>query len=142
MKALIDRNLSEHLAKNQYKFYYNRLSTIEQVVYDTLLDGYLKHKSSISVKAAGINEIWQIHNAICYDVPELFFVKTLQGSFNPLSAMLTVYPEYRFDFDSCERILVQMEKMVLSTVQRISMLGEREKVKQIHDFNVLSQSKL
>lgn len=81
-----------------------------------------------------MDEAWLIHQSLCYDIPEVFFIKSVKGAYNPLLSTATVYPEYRFDYETCFNILRQMEKQSESFIQRIAMLSERERVKQIHDY--------
>ncbi len=130
-----DRNsLANHIAADQYRYYYANLSTTAQNAYDKLLKGYMKHADSIVIRVSSMDEAWSIHRSLCYDVPEVFFVKSVKGSYNPLLSTATVYPEYRFDYETCLSILRQMEKRTEPFIQRIAMLSELERVKQIHDY--------
>lgn len=129
----IQSSLADYIADNQYRYYYTTLSDEMQNVYNKLLDGYMDHKNSITVAVENIDEVWCVHRSICYDIPELFFIKAVKASFNPLLSTATIYPVYRFDHETCLGILRQMEKQTQVFIQRITMLPEREKVKQIHD---------
>ncbi len=128
------RDLSDRLPDNQYRFYYSALPQEEKDIYDTLLEGYLKHKTRISVKAQSLDEVWRVHQRLCYDVPEVFFLKTVKGSHDPSKATATIYPEYRFDHETCLNIFRRMEDKANLLAKRISVLPDREKVKQIHDY--------
>ena len=128
------KSLNKCIPENQYRFYYEQLSYEEKKIYDKLLEGYLNHAGSISVKATDIDKVWCIHEKICYDIPELFYIKSFKGSYNALLSLITIIPEYRFDYDTCKNMLVKMNEVANSVVQSIAMLNEREKVKNIHDF--------
>lgn len=134
MNSHTHTSLKRYIPENQYRFYYEHLSNEGKNIYDKLLAGYLEHLRSISVKASNMNEVWDIHEKVCYDVPELFFIKSVKGSYNSLLSKVTIYPEYRFDFDTCEVLLIRMSEVIEPVVQKITSLSEREKVKQIHDF--------
>lgn len=73
-------DLSSYVPQKQYRYYFERCDAMEQKVYDALLDGYLKQKKEIRVWVANSDSLWKIHQAICYDVPEVFFVKKVQAS--------------------------------------------------------------
>lgn len=127
-------SLADYIADNQYRYYYANFSNNVRDAYDKLLQGYMKHMASIVIRVSSMDEAWLIHQSLCYDVPELFFIKSVKGSYNPLLSTATIYPEYRFDYETCFNILRQMEKRIEPFVQRIAMLSERERVKQIHDY--------
>lgn len=134
MKKNTRNSLADYIADNQYRYYYANLSNNVQNAYDKLLKGYMKHTDSIMIRVSSMDEAWLIHQSLCCDVPEVFFVKSVKGSYNPLLSTATVYPEYRFDYETCFNILRQMEKRTKAFIQRIAMLSEWERVKQIHDF--------
>ena len=136
MRNSYRNSLADFIMDNQYRYYYSTLTTNARDAYDKLLQGYLKHMESIVISASSMDEAWSLHQSLCYDVPELFFIKSIKGTYNHLLSTVTIYPEYRFDYETCFNILNQMEKRTESFVQRISMLSEREKVKQIHDYIV------
>ena len=136
MNKTSQNSLAHLVASRQFRYYYTRLSHEMQEGYDKMLDGYLKHQDSISIKASSIDAAWEIHRALCYDVPEVFFIKALKASYNPLLSTVIVYPEYRFDYDTCLNLLGRMEEQTGSFVQRIAILSDQEKVKQIHDYIV------
>lgn len=134
MKENNRNSLADYIVDNQYRYYYAKLSNNAQKAYDKLLNGYMKRSDSIVIRVSSMDEAWLIHQSLCYDVPEVFFVKSVSGSYNPLLSTATVYPEYRFDYETCFNILRQMEKQTESFIQKIAMLSERERVKQIHDY--------
>lgn len=123
-----------HIPNNQFRYYYLQLIQQEQQAYTTLLDGYLRRKRAIRIRLSNNERLWDIHRAICYDVPEIFYIKTVSASVNLTLGIATVYPEYRFTEQECTDILSQMEATIAMLVQRIKMLTEKEKIKQIHDF--------
>ena len=134
MENTVHNRLADYIADFQYSYYYSTRAKALQEAYDQLLEGYLSHKSRIYITVADIDEVWLIHRQLCYDVPELFFIKTISGSFDSSSSTATVYPEYRFDYETCLSILRQMEKKTKRLIQRITMLSEQEKAKRIHDY--------
>ena len=136
MKKSSRNSLADYIMDNQYRYYYSTLTITARDAYDRLLQGYLKHLDSIVIKVSSMDEAWSLHQSLCFDVPELFFIKSIKGTFNHLLSTATIYPEYRFDYETCFNMLRQMEKQTGPLVQRISMLSEREKVKQIHDYIV------
>ena len=136
MKKNCRNSLANYVMDNQYRYYYSTLTVSARDAYDKLLQGYLKHLDSIVIRVTSIDEAWLLHQSLCYDVPELFFIKSVKGKYNHLLSTATIYPEYRFDYETCFNILRQMEKQTEPFVRRISMLSEREKVKQIHDYIV------
>lgn len=129
-------DLSSYVPQRQYRYYFERFNAADQKTYGTMLMGYLKQKKEIRVHVTDIDSLWKIHQAICYDVPEVFFIKKVQASLNPVLGIATIYPEYRFDENRRADILAQMESVVDIFIRRIKMLPEHEKVKQIHDFLV------
>ena len=131
-------DLSSYVPQKQYGYYFEQCDATEQKAYDALLDGYLKQKKEIRVWVVNSDSLWKIHQAICYDVPEVFFVKNVQASMNPVLGITTLYPEYRFDDKKRADILAEMESSIDVFVRRIKMLSEHEKVKQIHDFLIRS----
>lgn len=131
-------DLYSYVPLKQYRYYFERCDAMEQKAYGALLDGYLKQKKEIRVWVANIDSLWEIHQAICFDVPEVFFVKKIQASMNPVLGITTVFPEYRFNDKNCADILAQLESSIDIFVRRIKMLSEHEKVKQIHDFLIRS----
>lgn len=136
MRNSCRNSLANYVIDNQYRYYYSSLTTKARDAYDKLLQGYLKHLDSIVIRVSSMDEAWSLHQSLCYDVPELFFIKSVKGTYNHLLSTATIYPEYRFDYETCFNILRQMEKRTEPLVRRISMLSEREKVKQIHDYIV------
>ncbi len=136
MKKCSRNNLADHIADDQYRYYYSALTISAKDAYNKLLQGYFRHQDHIVIKVSSIEEAWSLHRLLCYDVPELFFIKSIKGTYNPLLSTATIYPEYRFDYDTCFNILQQMEKQTKPLVQRISILSEWEKVRQIHDYIV------
>ncbi|MBE6719083.1 MAG: hypothetical protein E7571_00305 [Ruminococcaceae bacterium] len=131
-----NNSLAGYIAKNQYRYYYTTLSVKMQNAYSILLDGYLKHKRDIKVNVGNIEDAWLVHRALCYDVPELFFIKSIKAAFNPVNTTVTVYPEYRFDYETCISIIKNMEQQTKPLIKKISMFSEQEKVKAIHDYIV------
>lgn len=136
MKSSRRNSLADHIADAQYRYYYSTLPDIERVAYDRLLRGYMCHRDRITVRVSSLEDAWRLHKLLCYDVPELFFIKSVKGAYDPLLSTATIYPAYRFDHDTCLHMLRQMEKQTELFIQRISMLTEREKVRQIHDYIV------
>ncbi len=136
MKKRIGNSLADYIVNNQYRYYYSTLSNNLRDAYDKLLQGYMKHKTSIVIRVSNLEEAWAIHQLLCFDVPVLFFIKSVKGTYNLLLSTATIYPEYRFDYETCFNIIRQMEERTEPFVQRISMLSEREKVKQVHDYIV------
>lgn len=128
------KNLADHIVDEQYRYHYSALSDIARDAYNKLLQGYMRHLDSIAISVSGMKEAWSLHQSLCYDVPELFFIRSVKGSYNHLLSTATIFPEYRFDYETCFNILRQMETQIEPFIQRISMLSEREKVKQIHDY--------
>lgn len=131
-------DLSSYVPQMQYRYYFECFGVADQKAYSTLLTGYLKQKKEIRVHVTDIDSLWKIHQAICYDVPEIFFIKKVQASMNHVLGVATVFPEYRFDENSRVDILAKMESAIETLVRRIKMLTEYEKVKQIHDFLIRS----
>lgn len=131
-------DLSSYVPQKQYRYYFECFGVADQKAYSTLLTGYLKQKKEIRVHVTDIDSLWKIHQAICYDVPEIFFIKKVQASMNHVLGVATVFPEYRFDENSRVDILAKMESTIETLVRRIKMLTEYEKVKQIHDFLIRS----
>lgn len=81
-----------------------------------------------------VNTLWEVHRAICYDIPEIFFINKVKASIDAVLGVITVYPEYRFDEEQRANILTQMEAATEMFTRRIMMLSEQEKLKQIHDY--------
>lgn len=131
-------DFSIYIPNSQYRYYYEQFDRRKQIAYVDLLDGYLNQLSSIFIKVDSMDEVWDIHRAVCYDVPEVFYIKNVRATFNPIFRTAIVYPEYRFDEKTRNNILLQMEQASQMFVERIGMLSESEKVKQIHDYLVRS----
>lgn len=131
-------DLSSYIPKNQYRYYYSLLGSEKQKIYIDLMNGYLAQKNSISVRIKNVDDMWDVHRAVCYDIPELFYIKNVKASVNPILHTVQIYPEYRFDEETRKNILNQMEKDSKMFIGRISMLSDSEKVKQIHDYLIRS----
>lgn len=127
-------DLSSYVSDGQYRYYYAQLDKKRQTAYTDLLNGYLEQRSCLFIRVDNMDDIWDIHRAVCYDVPELFYIKNVRASFNNILHTATVYPEYRFNEETRRNILEQMEKTSQMLIGRISMLSESEKVKQLHDY--------
>lgn len=95
-------------------------------------------KNFISFKVNSISDVWEIHQSVIYDVPDIFFVKNIKASYNSLLQVANVYPEYRFDEETRKNIVIQMEQTANVIIGRIGMLSEKEKIKQLHDYLVRS----
>ena len=121
-------DLSSYVPQKQYRYYFERCDAMEQKVYDALLDGYLKQKKEIREWVANSDSLWKIHQAICYDVPEVFFVKKVQASMNPVLGITTAYPEYRIDDKNRAVILAEMESSIDVFARRLAMLLAPERV--------------
>lgn len=127
-------DLSRSISNSQYRYYFGLLKPEQRRCYETLLSGYMRHREKIVVHASCIEEVWEVQRSLCYDVPELFFIKTVRADRNPVLNTVTVIPEYRFKKEVCVNILDEMEAAASALLQRIAMLPEYGRVKQIHDY--------
>lgn len=134
MKKLACRGCVDYIAEHQYRYYYSVLPTKLRDAYRILLEGYMMHKTAIEVSVSCVDNVLLVHKSLCYDVPELFFIKTIRYSYEPLSSTITIYPSYRFDYETCLNILMQMEIQTKSLIHGTALLSEWERIKQIHDF--------
>lgn len=136
MRTISKTGLADFISTNQYRYYYTTLSEEMKGAYAVLLEGYMKQLNRIEIHVSNIDEAWEVHSAVCYDIPELFFIKSVKGSYNPPLSSVTICPEYRFDYETCCNILKRMQEKTFSFIRRISMLSEQDKIRQIHDYIV------
>lgn len=127
-------DLFSYIPSKQYRYYYSQLEHHEQIIYRKLLDGFLRQKKIIQVHLRDAERLSEIHKAICYDVPEIFYVKSLKVQINSVFGVAMIYPLYRFDSQICAAILDEMETKSTLLLSGIKMLSVEEQLKKIHDY--------
>lgn len=129
-------SLSVDVIVNQYCHYYQNMTYEHQEIYNTLLNGYLELKKKIWIKCNDISEVWEIHQKLTYDIPDVFYIKSLKALTAGLIGMVAVYVEYRFDSSEINAIREAMFNQAYILKKRTQMLSEIETVKVIHDYLV------
>lgn len=127
-------NFASYIPENQCRYYRAALENKKKKVYDALLAGYLSQNNRISMGISRISEMTQIDDAVCRDVPELFYIKSIECAYYPVLRRGIVCPKYRFDENTRKNILDQMERKSRTLISKIGGLSDREKAKQIHDY--------
>ena len=136
MKTMKRSRLADFLPEKQYRYHYSTMSGKQREAYDTLLEGYLNQAEEITIRVDSLDEAWSIRRALCYDVPEIFYIKAQKGRYNRLFSFATIYPEYRFDTETCIGILSRMEEETRRLADRMKGYTDWEKVKELHDHIV------
>lgn len=128
-------NLSSFLPPNQFRYYYGTLPKEEAKAYDTLLSGMLRYRSEIHCHGCTVQRIKQLFRFLTMDIPELFFVKSVQIRYADLaSTHCTVIPYYRFSAQETHDTLVYMMQKCEKLISATSSCDDFQKEKAIHDF--------
>lgn len=128
-------NLSSFLPPHQFRYYYGTLSKAEAAVYDTLLSGMLRYRSEIQCHGCTVQRIQQLFRFLTMDIPELFFVKSVQIRYADLaSTHCTVIPNYRFSERETHDTLVCMMQNCGKFISENNTCDEFQKEKAIHDY--------
>ncbi|MBR6874124.1 MAG: hypothetical protein IKN17_11530 [Ruminococcus sp.] len=125
------KDLSAFIPPGQYRYHRTKLTAKEQEAYDSLLSGLLRFEDQIQVPVNSGDRISAIFHAICYDVPEIFYVRHLKRRSRPLDRCCTVLPEYRFGYNDCVTLLTAMERTVNEHYRSDSGKAE-DRIARIH----------
>lgn len=128
-------NLSSFLPPNQFRYYYGTLPKEEAKAYDTLLSGMLRYRSEIHCHGCTVQRIQQLFRFLTMDIPELFFVKSVQIRYVDFaSTYCTVIPNYRFSARETHDTLICMMQKCEKFISENSSCDDFQKEKAIHDF--------
>ena len=139
----MSKELMQFIPRQQYQYYYSRLSKEGKLVYAAMLERFMSHESVFCIETAQKDEVWLSYRALCRDVPEMFFVKSLnvscirdvgESSAKPL--VMIVRPDYRFDMETCHAILKKMEECARHVLDSVRGRPIVEVIKRIHDYIV------
>lgn len=126
-------NLSNYIAGNQYRYYYEQLKNADKALYNQILSGFMTFQESLMLGTGDIDRVLDVYHKICYDVPEVFFVKKLK--YRP-GANIELLAEYRFTPEECCSIFEVMDEKCRKLRDLTVGMGDVEKVKAAHDYLV------
>lgn len=131
--------IKKFIPNTQFRYYYSILDVSEKNIYDSLLAGLLQFKDNIKIWCFDKNRLFLIFSYLKLDIPELFFVQTINIEYTVMSlSAVNVKPIYRFScFTTCEMLQDmenEFEEMILSGLS----LTEIEREYMIHDYIVSS----
>lgn len=129
-------DLEMFIAKDQYRFHYNRLSAIDKKAYDAMVKGFFQMDKMISLPVSRM-KVQKIYDTICRDIPELFFVKDIQVKYYVYEKdSCRIIPNYRFHEDLIYGTFMEMESKLKPFLCKIVDMSDLQKEKEIHDYMV------
>ena len=98
--------MEKFIAQNQYRFHYDRLNVTEKKAYDVLLKSFFRLDKKIGIPISG-EKVQKVYDAICRDVPELFFIKDIDVKYFVYEKdNCRIIPYYRFSEEKIRGIFV------------------------------------
>ena len=127
-------NVSDFIPTNQFRYYYTILNKTEKRIYDALVRGFETFSECINVEGTVSDRIYSIFNYIKYDIPELFYVKTISlRYYQGFTGRFEVFPSYRFNKISVCSMMQEMDTRYQKFIEVYSEKNEIIKEQAIHD---------
>lgn len=128
--------ISDFISSKQYRYFYNQLSDSEEIVYESLYKGFTSHANTITCFGCTVTRVKEIYHMLKYDIPELFFVKTILLKCFLNDIQCTVIPEYRFGEQDSINIIIALNNKYRKFIAKTKSLPDIEKEQAIHDLIV------
>ena len=120
--------------EHAFCYYYSRMNSREQKVYEKLADGLLHHASSIWIKRVTPELVGEVYRKLVLDLPILFYQKELKIVWYPLFGRIKVIPQYRFGRQKAEILIEEVWNRVLPLLKRCEGKTALEQEQIIHDW--------
>lgn len=127
--------VKDYIPNFQFRYYYTQLPADEQNTYAILLNGLLSYSNEIKCPCS-VGRIQEIYHMVRYDVPELFYVKTIAVRYSICGFGCTVLPTYRFSSKESIATLQALCDKYQRFISETQMLSPVDKEKAIHDLIV------
>ena len=125
--------IRDYIPKEQFRYYFTQLENKEQQVYLALLEGMLNFTNSIKCLCS-VDRVQEIYHMIKYDIPEIFYVKTIKIRYISNGLTCTVVPTYRFNVKEALATLQALDSKYSFFISHTYILNDFEKEKAIHDL--------
>jgi len=78
------------------KYYYNHMNAYQQMIYNSLLSGFIQQSNQIHIPYLSINQLSIIFNNILLDNPMIYYVHRFNQTSGLFKVKCTVVPEYKY----------------------------------------------
>lgn len=131
-------NLYKYIPENQFRYYYSTLNAYEKEIYDLMLIDLMNQENAFVLPDINVNSVLKIYNLIKYDVPEIFFVKTIYATYCSVNNNTGIQPIYRFNQNDTMNLFDATIEVTNKFIDSIKCLSDFEKELAIHDYIVKS----
>ena len=119
--------------KNQYRPYYNNLTTSQKCAYDDACKGFLAQSTKIRISGIPVSSVAMLFELIRLDNPWLFFVESISVQYVEGSLKAWIIPVYRMSLREVNESLERLWKIGEVFRRRIESKSDLEKELFIHD---------
>jgi len=124
--------IKDYIPQKQFRYYFTQMDDMDKNLYLALLNGMLEHSDNIYCQCS-VERAQEIYHMVKYDIPELFYVKTIKIRYSVCGTSCTVLPIYRFNVKETVAMLQALDDKYRFFIDNTHTLKEIDKEKAIHD---------
>lgn len=129
--------IGQSIPQESFRFYYQTLSPAQQKLYREMETAFCFFQSQLYTDVCDHQSIFRTFHCLKMDVPELFFVSTVNVIRYAHQRQVKVIPVYRFESDDVSSLIKEANRRVEPLMKRIAATDSEPKKEQlIHDYLV------
>lgn len=116
------------------KYYYQKMSKVQQAVYRGMFDGFVSIASEFSVPRMEGKDLADVFFLLRLDYPEIFYAGSFSYRFTDLSQTVVIVPEYMFEKKKIRQHQQALEGRISRLARQAEGMTPEEKEMYIHNF--------